>query len=80
MEIKTTWHAGHEKPAKSCQVICFIDDSYLATLDYSKRHEAFNACDFFDKKLVEKNRIDDIKAWAYREEIIEELRGALNVR
>lgn len=69
------WHDFKDKPSQSCECVCIMSSNYVATMPYSKKHNAFNARDCFADK---KNSINDgIVAWCYYDEFIEEVKNGI---
>lgn len=75
-ETKIKWHeARKELPDKSCDVVVASadEDSYeiyhIQNVSYSSNHRKFNCEDDYSESLANAIGFDDVKYWAYFDDI-----------
>lgn len=75
-ETKIKWHkASKELPDKSCDVVVVsaYEDSYeiysIQNVRYSSNHRKFNCEDDYGEYLANAIGLDDVKYWAYCDDI-----------
>lgn len=75
-QTKIQWHnASKELPDKSCDVVAVsaYEDSYeiysIQNVRYSSNHRKFNCEDDYSESLANAVGLDDVKYWAYFDDI-----------